>query len=184
MNKKTITVFGSSLPKEGDEEFETAYQLGKLLAEQGFIVCSGGYRGIMHAVSKGSAEAGGEAIGITVDLWGAKPSEYLTKEIRCKTLFERISKLVETGDGFVILQGGTGTLLELAVVWELLNKNLLRRKPIACHSQMWKEIVAIMEKQIAKEKRLTGLVKTCDSVEEIINYLVSQTRSFDEKIQK
>ena len=171
MNKKTITVFGSSLPAEGDEGFETAYQLGKLLAQKNFNVCTGGYRGIMTAVSKGATEAGGEAIGFTVDLWNVKPNKYLTKEIKCNSLFERISKLVETGDAYVILRGGTGTLLELSVVWEFMNKNLLKRKPVACHSLMWKEIVLIMEKQIDKEKRKTGLIKPCETINEIVNYL-------------
>jgi predicted Rossmann-fold nucleotide-binding protein len=45
----------------------------------------------------------------------------VTKEIVCDTLFERIDKLIEIGDGFVVLQGGTGTLLELAAVWEYFN---------------------------------------------------------------
>jgi len=169
--RKTITVFGSSLPRSNDEEYETAYNLGRLLAQKGFNVCTGGYRGIMDAVSKGAAENGGEAIGVTVDLWGAVPSKYLTKEIKCKTLFERITKLVELGDAYVILQGGTGTLLELSVVWELMNKNLLKIKPVVCHSKMWNEIVAIMEKQIEHEGRKNGLIKCADSVEQIAEYL-------------
>ena len=171
MNKKTITVFGSSLPAEGDEEFETALQLGRLLAQKNFNVCTGGYRGIMTAVSKGATETGGEAIGVTVDLWNVKPNKYLTKEIKCDSLFERISKLIETGDAYVILQGGTGTLLELSVVWELMNKNLLKRKPVVCYSQMWKEIVLIMERQIEKENRQTGLIKPCENINAMVDYL-------------
>jgi uncharacterized protein (TIGR00725 family) len=171
MSKKTITIFGSSIPKEGEDEFETAYQLGKLLAKNNFIVCTGGYRGIMHAVSKGASQEGGEAIGITVDLWGTTPSKYLTKEIKCNSLFERISKLVETGDAFIVLQGGTGTLLELAVVWEFMNKSLLERTVILCHSKMWKDIVSIMDKQIEKEQRVTGLIKCCATINEMVDHL-------------
>jgi len=155
--KKTITIFGSSIPKQGETEYETAYKLGALLAVKGFNVCTGGYQGIMDAVSKGAVEKGAEAIGITVNLWGAVPTKYLTKEVKCLTLFERITKLVETGDGYVILQGGTGTLLELSVLWELMNKNLSDTKPATCHSAMWKSIVEIMEKQIYREGRKTGL---------------------------
>ena len=173
MERKTITIFGSSLPKEGEDEFIFAYNLGKQLAQNNFNVCTGGYRGIMHAASKGAREGGGEAIGITVDLWSAKPSEYLSKEIICKTLSERIEKLIETGDGFVILQGGTGTLLELAFVWEMTNKSLITPKPITCHSKMWAQIVSVMDKQIEKEKRATGLVKPYNSIGEIVKFLTS-----------
>ncbi|MHB8578672.1 MAG: LOG family protein [Ignavibacteriaceae bacterium] len=168
--KKTITIFGSSLPNEGDKEFDYAYRLGCLLAKNNFNICTGGYRGIMHAASKGAKENGADVIGITVDLWGATPSEFLTKEIKCENLFERITKLIETGDGYIILQGGTGTLLELAAVWELMNKHLIKKKPAACHSFMWSEIIGVMDKQIENEKRTTGLIKYFESVEEIVDY--------------
>lgn len=169
--KKTITIFGSSLPKSGEPEYETAYKLGSELAKRGYNICSGGYQGIMDAVSKGASKNGMAATGITVDLWGAVPSKFLTREIKCNSLFERIAKLVETGDGYVILQGGTGTLLELSIVWELMNKNLVETKPAACFSEMWKTIVEVMENQIIKEGRNTGLIKPCNSVDEIVEYM-------------
>lgn len=173
---KTITVFGSSGPQAGEKQYETAYNLGKLLGEQGFNVCTGGFYGIMEAVSKGVVESGTEAIGVTIDAWGLNGNPFLTEEIRCETLFERVTKLIELGDGFVILQGGTGTLLELAAVWELVNKDFIDHKPITCHSSMWKEIVDIINVQIESEGRDTTLVKTFESVEEIVNYLVKELR--------
>lgn len=88
--RKVVTVFGSSMPKPGEEEYETAYELGKILGSNGFNVCSGGYQGIMDAVSKGVTETGGKAIGITVNIFSAKVSQYLSEEINCQTLFSRI----------------------------------------------------------------------------------------------
>jgi hypothetical protein len=169
--KKTITIFGSSRPIENEEEFETAYRLGSLLAQKGFNICTGGYQGIMNAASKGAGENNAEIIGVTVNNWGAVTSKYLTKEIKCTDLYERIQKLVSYGDGYVVLQGGTGTLLELAFVWELVNKNLLNAKPIVTHSVMWKEIVSVMDKQLLIEHRETGSVKNFNTVEEIVDYL-------------
>ena len=174
--QKTITVFGSSQPIETDEQYKLAYQLGFLLAKNGFDVCTGGFFGIMEAVSKGAVEKGAEAIGIIVDHWGATANKFVTREIKCNTLFERINKLIETGDGYVILQGGTGTLLELAAVWELSNKRLMDNKPIACHSSMWKEIVSVMNNQMKFEGRNDDLVKSFNTVEEIVSYLVTNTQ--------
>ena len=77
----------------GDEEYETAYRLGKLIGKTGFNVCSGGFQGIMDAVSKGVTENGGDAIGVTVNLFSADPSKYLTKEIKCNSLFSAWSKI-------------------------------------------------------------------------------------------
>ncbi len=94
--------------------------------------------------------------------------------IKCKTLFERIEKLISIGNGYVILQGGTGTMLELATVWEFINKKMISPKPIVTYSQMWKEIVEIMEKQIETEKRRTGVVKSFNTVDEIVSFLVSE----------
>ena len=172
--EKTITVFGSSKPVESDEQYKLAYELGSLLAKNGFDVCTGGFFGIMEAVSKGAVENGGEAIGVTVNNWGPDANKYLTKEIKCSSLFERINKLIETGDGFVILQGGTGTLLELATVWELSNKGLMDNKPIACHSSMWHGIISIMNNQMEYEGRSTHLVKSFKTTETITNYLTNQ----------
>jgi uncharacterized protein (TIGR00725 family) len=173
---KTITIFGSSKPIEGDEEFIVAYNLGKLLAQRGFNVCTGGYQGIMNAVSKGAGENGAEVIGVTVNGWGAITSKYITKEIKCDNLNDRLEKLIESGDAYVVLQGGTGTLLELALVWELINKRMLDVKPVVSHSMMWKDITAIIDKQLKIEKRITGLVKNFDTVEEIADYLFKKLK--------
>lgn len=169
---KVITIFGSSFPKEGEEQYNTAYELGAKLAQNNYEICTGGFYGIMEAASKGALENGSEVYGVTVDIWGPKPNRYITKEIRCKNVFERIEKLMHLGDAFVILQGGTGTLLELAAVWEYINKELSEGKPVVCHSQMWKEIVAVMDKQMVYENRQPGLVKCFDTVDEIVNYII------------
>lgn len=176
MKKKFVTVFGSSIPRSGDYEYEIAYQLGKKLGANGFNVCTGGFQGIMDAVSKGATEAGAEALGITLNVYNAAPSKYLTKEIRCNTLFERLKNLIEYGDAYIVLNGGTGTLVELAVVWELINKNMLNEKPFACHGSMWKEIVNLMEEQIKREKRKTGLIKCFDSIDDCANYIIEKLK--------
>ena len=171
---KTITVFGSSKPREGDEEYNLAYKLGSLLAKSGFVVCTGGFMGTMEAVSKGANEYGAEVIGVTVNIWSSDPNRFITKEIKCDDLLKRVNKLVELGDAFVVLQGGTGTLLELAAAWELANKGLMDHKPILCHSSMWQGIVSIMNIQMKKEGRDTELVKAFESVEEIVDHISSE----------
>jgi len=169
--QKTITIFGSSIPQHGDEQYTAAEKLGELLALRGFNVCSGGNLGVMEAVSKGAVRNNANAIGITLDSVGFTSNKYLTEEIICTSLFDRITKLIQYGDGYVVLQGGTGTLLELAAVWELMNKDLLTVKPIACHSSMWKEVVSVLNDQLRKENRMTDLVKCFNSVEDMVDYL-------------
>ncbi len=171
-NKKFVTIFGSSIPREGDIEYEIAYTLGKKLAENKIDVCSGGFQGIMDAVSKGAKEKGGEAVGVTLDIYNAMASKHLTKQIVTHTLFERLKTLMEIGDAYIILQGGTGTMLELSLVWEYLNKGMIDKKPVACHGKMWKKIISLMEEQIMKEKRRTGLIKCFDEIDECAEFII------------
>lgn len=173
VKKKFVTVFGSSVPQPGDAEYEYAYQLGKKLAQNNINVCSGGFQGIMDAVSKGARECDAEAVGVTLDIYNVHASKYLSREIVCNTLFDRLKSLIEIGDAYVVLQGGTGTLLELALVWEYMNKNMIQTKPFACHSSLWKGIVELMEKQITKEKRRTGLIKCFTEIDECADYIIS-----------
>lgn len=172
--KKFVTVFGSSIPKVGEQEYETAYALGCLLGKNSINVCTGGYQGTMDAVSKGCNENGGEAVGVTLDIYNAIPSNYLTEEIKCHSLFDRLNNLVKIGDAYIVLQGGTGTLVELSLVWEYMNKNMIEEKPFACHGLLWNEIVTVMEKQIEKEKRKTGLLKCFTNVESCAQYILDE----------
>lgn len=173
---KTVTIFGSSIPRPGDAEYESASRLGCLLAEAGLNVCTGGFQGIMDAVSKGASEKGAEAIGVTVNIFNARPSRYLTKEIKCNTLMERLTKLVEIGDAYIILNGGTGTLLELSLVWECINKELIKEKPCAAVGTMWNDMISLMEKQIKREKRKTGLIRCFDEVEKCADYVINSLK--------
>ena len=62
MKATVITVFGSSRPEPGSPAYETAYQLGRAIAEAGWALCTGGYGGTMEASAKGAVEAGGHTV--------------------------------------------------------------------------------------------------------------------------
>jgi uncharacterized protein (TIGR00730 family) len=138
---KVITVFGSSRPSDGDSHYALARELGAQLASRGFIVCSGGYGGVMEAVSRGAKDAGGRAIGITAEFFEARANKWIDEVISVKTWQERLFALIERGAGYVACPGGTGTLVELAVVWEMLNKRVLPPKPFAIIGHFWQPII-------------------------------------------
>ncbi len=146
MNKKTITIFGTSRAKQGDANFQLAYETGKLLAEAGFTIANGGYGGTMLAAAKGAVEAGGGVIGVTCSAFkNSKANKYVTREIVTASLDERLDTLIKLGQGYVVLPGGTGTLLELAKVWELKNKGFLKTdKPIILLGGFWKPLVELV----------------------------------------
>ena len=141
MPERIITVFGSSRPAVGDADYEEARALGKSLAVRGFGVCSGGYGGVMEAVSRGAKDAGGKTYGVTAEFFRRRANEWVDVEVRRKTWEERLFELIKMGDGFVACKGGTGTLVELAVVWEMLNKAVLSSKPFAVLGDFWQPIL-------------------------------------------
>jgi uncharacterized protein (TIGR00730 family) len=138
---KIITVFGSSRPREGDPHYAQAHALGAALAAAGFIVCSGGYAGVMEAVSRGAKEASGKTLGITAKFFKGRANRWVDEEIRTKTWQDRLFELIKLGHGYVTCPGGTGTLVELAVVWEMLNKGAMKRKPLVVLGDFWQPII-------------------------------------------
>jgi uncharacterized protein (TIGR00730 family) len=138
---RTITVFGSSRPAESDREYARARHLGAELVKKGFSVCTGGYGGVMEAVSRGAHEQGGRAIGVTARFFKATANKWLDKEIRVKSWRDRLFELVDRGDGYVLCAGGTGTLVELAVVWEMINKRVMPKKPAVVLGDFWKPVI-------------------------------------------
>jgi uncharacterized protein (TIGR00730 family) len=137
-----VTVFGSSRPREGSPDYEQARVLGRALAKHGFAVCTGGYAGVMEAVSRGSKEAGGKTYGVTAEFFkSAKLNRWIDVEVRKATWEERLFELIRMGHGFVACKGGTGTLVELAVVWEMLNKSVMEAKPFVALGHFWAPII-------------------------------------------
>ena len=108
-----ITVFGSSRPRAGESDYEEARQLGCELAKRGFQICSGGYGGVMEAVSRGAKEAGGRTIAVTSTFFRTKANAWVDEEHAASTWQERLFELVRFGEGYVACKGGTGTLVEL-----------------------------------------------------------------------
>jgi len=140
--ERIVTVFGSSRPREGEADYEEARVLGRALAKHSFAVCSGGYGGVMEAVSRGAKEAGGKTYGVTAEFFmAAKLNSWVDTEVRMKTWEERLFELIRLADGFVACKGGTGTLVELAVVWEMLNKSVLNEKPVAVLGDFWQPVL-------------------------------------------
>ena len=150
--QKVITIFGSSSILPATKEYADAHALGFALAKQGFIVCNGGYGGAMEATARGAKEAGGTTIGITAKVFGDKVlNRWIDREICVEGHLDRLQTLIATGDAFVVLRGGTGTLLEFIAVWELINKRMIEKKNIILFGDFWSELTAMIKETIAKD---------------------------------
>jgi uncharacterized protein (TIGR00730 family) len=159
---KTVTVFGSSLPPEQTAPYEEARLLGRALAERGFAVCNGGYGGVMEASARGARAVGGHTIGVTCSIWPSRANPWIVEEVRTASFPERIIMLIERGDGYVVLPGGTGTLAELALAWEMMNKATLSatvggKKFLVLVGSYWQGVIDCVNQETELVVHIPGL---------------------------
>jgi hypothetical protein len=141
---KVVTVFGSSAPEPGEPEYETAKELGRLIAEAGFVLKNGGYGGTMEAGANGATGAAGTTIGVILNgFWGSKGNRWLDEKICTEDLFERLKRLITGSDAFVILPGSSGTLVEIALLLEMVAKKIMPPAPVIFIGDFWKQLLDI-----------------------------------------
>jgi uncharacterized protein (TIGR00730 family) len=170
MAEIVVSVFGTGRTKPGQPAYEFAEQVGRALALAGFAIANGGYRGIMQASAKGAAEAGGTIIGVTCSAFKKSvANEYVTREMTTCSLDERLDTLVRLGRAYVVLPGGTGTLLELAMVWELKNKGFLDAgKPIVLAGGFWRPLVDLVAQDDPACVKAIAFAETADDVARLV----------------
>jgi uncharacterized protein (TIGR00730 family) len=173
-NASTVTVFGSSRVRPGDAEYTDAQRLGELLGERGWILCNGGNEGTMEAAARGAKERGGQTIGITISMYrlGA-PNPWLDQEIVAESLFARLERLVTLGDAYVVLRGGIGTLLELALVWNLVQSPEFAKKPIFVVGPTWERVINELRRSLPMHRWESRALTLVPTVEEAVRRLDS-----------
>jgi hypothetical protein len=169
---KTITVYGSSQVGPTDQEYTTALGIGAALARSGYAVMTGGYLGVMEAISKGAKAAGGHVIGVTTDQIGlqfnVRPNRFLDEMVNYADLRDRLLHMVKHADGYLAMPGGIGTLHEIAETWELMRIGGVPRRPFVCYGPMWEDIISTMEDSPYLGNGYHGMIKIAHSPENVI----------------
>ena len=170
MSEKTVAIFGTRRAEPDSPVYIQAEKIGRLLAQAGFTIANGGYGGTMLAAAKGARQAGGKIIGVTCSAFERSvANKYITEEIVTASLDRRLAELTELADAYVILQGSTGTLLELARVWELKNKGFISiDKPIILASGFWQPLVELMLKDDPDSSRCIRIAKSPQEIRDIL----------------
>ncbi|MBN1120477.1 MAG: TIGR00730 family Rossman fold protein [Anaerolineae bacterium] len=144
MMDPVVCIYGGSTTERNEADYETAVQLGRLLAENGYSVMTGGYAGIMEAASRGAKEAGGHVIGVTTSLFdaeGRRPNLFLDDVIQMETLTNRLIYLVTKSDAAIAMPGGIGTLSEIALTWSLMQVGQIPLKPFLLMGEHWADLM-------------------------------------------
>ena len=126
-----VTVFGSARSRHGEPAYELARTVGRLLAEAGYAVITGGGPGAMEGANRGCQEGGGFSIGCNIELPHEQyVNKYVDMAIEFRYFFARKTMFVKYADGFVILPGGFGTLDELFESLTLIQVGKVRHFPV------------------------------------------------------
>jgi uncharacterized protein (TIGR00730 family) len=165
---KNIAFFGYADFKPKNFWYRDALAIARILAKEGYTIVNGGGGGIMAASTEGAESVGGETIAITFSPQDAPGFEgrYLAnrvdKEIKTKNYIERMFKLLEHADSFVIFNGGTGTISEFSTAWVLAKLYYPHHKPFVLYGKFWHKVIDTLK---TKMKIRPGADKVCKIVE-------------------
>ena len=171
---KKVAFFGDAavLPKSG--YYQSAYYAAQKLARLGYTIVNGGGPGIMDAATRGAESVGGKTESVTfypehaTGFEGRYLSNVTDKEIRTHNYIERMFKLMEESDIFLIFQGGTGTLSELGAAWVLAKLYYGHHKPFILVGSFWRPVIGAIHDNLLIDVKEMDVFKIADSVEEIV----------------
>jgi uncharacterized protein (TIGR00730 family) len=135
-----VTIFGSARAGPGSFGYEETKRAAAVLAAMGCDIVTGGGPGLMQAANEGAATAPerSRSIGIRVELpFEQDVNAFVTQAFRHRTFFTRLHQFVMVSDAFVVAPGGIGTLLEMMMVWQLLQVHQLQETPLILVGPMW-----------------------------------------------
>jgi len=143
IDRPAITVFGSARIREGSEEYAQAREVGRLLAQAGFAVVTGGGPGAMEAANRGARDGGGLSVGFNIELPHEQhENPYLDIELTFKHFYARKTMFVKAAEGFVIFPGGFGTLDELFESLTLIQTGKVLHFPVVLFdSEYWRPML-------------------------------------------
>jgi uncharacterized protein (TIGR00730 family) len=141
-----VTIFGSARAQPGTFVYDEVRRVAAALAAMGCDIITGGGPGLMRAANEGAAAANApernRSVGIRVDLpFEQEVNPFVEQAFEHKTFFTRLHHFVLTSDAFVVTPGGIGTVLELMMIWQLLQVRHVRDTPLILVGKMWADLV-------------------------------------------
>ncbi len=152
----TVTLYAGSRRRMLPTYAELARQLGRGIAERGWVLAYGGANiGLMGECADAALAAGGEVRGVILDTFSRVAHRGLHALEVVDNMRERKAGLAHLGDAFVALPGGFGTLEELSEI--LVERQLAHHhKPLVLVSPdgFWDALIAQFERMVE-----SGLLK-------------------------
>jgi uncharacterized protein (TIGR00730 family) len=157
IGRPAVSIFGSARVREHDPLYRRAVELGRLVAEAGFAVVTGGGPGVMEAANRGAHEAGGLSVGFNIELPHEQhENRYLDIAVTFRHFYARKTMFVKAAEGFVILPGGFGTLDELFEALTLIQTGKVENFPVVLlGSRYWDGLRGWMRERLLTERMIS-----------------------------
>lgn len=167
---KIVTLFGGSLDLKTPAYYDTI-AIGHILAEKGYSVMSGGYGGMMEAVSKGVTEGGMKAIGVTCATFpSTKGNEFLSETVVANDIHDRLRHLTNPQHYYYIAQvGGLGTFAEVFLTLDIIRKKSNSKGKMILVGSHWKPIFESLKMYMTpKESDLLVFIEDSNGLKTIL----------------
>ena len=139
-----VAIFGSARAKPGTFVYDEVKRAAGAFAAMGCDIVTGGGPGLMQAANEGATSAGlpQRSMGIRVDLpFEQDVNPFVEMAFEHKTFFSRLQHFVIASDAFVVVPGGIGTVLEMLMIWQLLQVRHVSDVPLILVGKMWRGLV-------------------------------------------
>ena len=175
-----IAILGGAAWKETDEPYKQAYEVSKILAENGYELINGGGPGVMKAATEGAHAGNQRVIVVTYHpnkpkrhYEGVSPENNFDEEIITLDYFDRTKVMLQNTDVHIVFRGSIGTLSELGMSWVNSWIHEPNNKPIILYGSFWNEILDIIEKNLVIKMGERDILKICNTPEEVLEYIKS-----------
>lgn len=173
-----VSVFGSARFEPDNRYYKLAQRTGRILAEAGLAVITGGGGGIMEAANRGAYEAGGSSVGLNIEIpEEQKPNEYQNLSLSFRYFFVRKTMFTKYARAFLIFPGGFGTMDEFFESLTLMQTLKMARFPVVLMGSDywgglmdWINNVMLAEQNCISDKD-TALYSLTDDPEEVVRII-------------
>jgi len=138
-----VAIFGSARAAPGTFVYEEVKRAAAAFAAMGCDIVTGGGPGLMQAANEGAKIAGATgSVGIRVELpFEQEVNPFVEQAFEHETFFTRLHHFVIASDAFVVVPGGIGTVLEMLMIWQLLQVRHVHDVPLILVGKMWSGLV-------------------------------------------
>ena len=181
---RNVAFFGYADAEPNSPLYKAAFDTAALLAKQGLTIVDGGGPGVMDAATKGAQSVGGETLSVVFypkdapGFEGRYVGNITDTEIVTHNYIERMHKLMEHADIFVIFNGGTGTISEFGTAWVLARLYYGHHKPFILFGDFWNEVLAVIKKTMMMRGNEFDVLRITKTPEEVL----SAVWAFDEEL--